>query len=316
LAEFVLNGQSIPYPSLDGTAAAYGLGQKLDVVKLDYWDKGIDTPEIPLDILLPYQKQDIQLTYQIYQKQLERFKKGNPRLYNAFVMQCKDILILEEAEYEGLMIDTALAAKRAEECITELDEINVELARLIGDAVNWNSPDQLSAVLYGGVVREKTRVATERVLKDGTIKHGEKWGEVEKHFKQLVKPPKNSEHAATKEMSDEQLMMHNQKQLEEGKRLLYRTYKTDEPTLKSLKGTKKVKKIVELLIRYSELDKLYSTYYKGLPDKIVEMDWPDGELHGNFNMCVVPTSRLSSSNPNLQNLAGETKELYISRYPC
>ena len=51
LAEFILEAQSTPYPSLNNTCAKYNVPLKLDVVKLEYWDKGINTDEIPRDIL-------------------------------------------------------------------------------------------------------------------------------------------------------------------------------------------------------------------------------------------------------------------------
>ena len=52
LAEFILTGQRNTYPSLDDLASKYGLGSKLDVVKTEYWEKGIDTDQIPEGNLL------------------------------------------------------------------------------------------------------------------------------------------------------------------------------------------------------------------------------------------------------------------------
>jgi hypothetical protein len=40
-AEFILERQETPYPSLEGCATKYGLPGKIDVVKKDYWEKGI-----------------------------------------------------------------------------------------------------------------------------------------------------------------------------------------------------------------------------------------------------------------------------------
>lgn len=71
LVHFILRNQTTPYPSLNAVSEYYGLGTKLDVVARDYWDKGIDTPDVPREILKPYLEQDLLLTYQIYLKQLE-----------------------------------------------------------------------------------------------------------------------------------------------------------------------------------------------------------------------------------------------------
>ncbi|MEP7344140.1 MAG: DNA polymerase I [Gemmatimonadaceae bacterium] len=54
-----------------------------------------------------------------------------------------------------------------------------------------------------------------------------------------------------------------------------------------------------LLMEYRELAKLESTYLDALP-KLVHPD--DGRLHTSFNQTVAATGRLSSSDPNLQNI--------------
>jgi DNA polymerase I len=53
-----------------------------------------------------------------------------------------------------------------------------------------------------------------------------------------------------------------------------------------------------LIIEYRELDKLKSVYTDALPDQIAT----DGRIHCNLNQTVAATGRLSSSDPNLQNI--------------
>lgn len=57
--------------------------------------------------------------------------------------------------------------------------------------------------------------------------------------------------------------------------------------------------IVPLIGRYRELTKLDSTYLSALPELV---DQSDGRLHTTFNQTVAETGRLSSENPNLQNI--------------
>lgn len=54
-----------------------------------------------------------------------------------------------------------------------------------------------------------------------------------------------------------------------------------------------------LLMEYRELAKLESTYLDTLPDLVLPRD---GRLHTSYNQTVAATGRLSSSNPNLQNI--------------
>ncbi len=58
-----------------------------------------------------------------------------------------------------------------------------------------------------------------------------------------------------------------------------------------------------LIIEYRELDKLKSVYTDALPHQIAA----DGRIHGQLNQTVAATGRLSSSDPNLQNIPIRTE---------
>lgn len=72
-------------------------------------------------------------------------------------------------------------------------------------------------------------------------------------------------------------------------------YSTSEEVLM---GLKEKHEIVGLILEYRELKKLISTYIATLPSYIAA----DGKIHTTYNQTVTATGRLSSSNPNLQNL--------------
>jgi DNA polymerase I len=57
------------------------------------------------------------------------------------------------------------------------------------------------------------------------------------------------------------------------------------------------------IIQYRELDKLKSVYTDALPGQIAS----DGRIHGQLNQTVAATGRLSSSDPNLQNIPIRTE---------
>lgn len=54
LAEFILSNQTNRFPSLAATCEKYGISKKLDVVATEYWDKGINTDQIPWEVLEEY----------------------------------------------------------------------------------------------------------------------------------------------------------------------------------------------------------------------------------------------------------------------
>src|SRR3989338_8689826 len=61
--------------------------------------------------------------------------------------------------------------------------------------------------------------------------------------------------------------------------------------------------IVKLIMQYRELAKLVSTYVDALPQLIAK----DGRLHTTYNQTIAATGRLSSVNPNLQNIPVRTE---------
>ena len=75
---------------------------------------------------------------------------------------------------------------------------------------------------------------------------------------------------------------------------------TDADTLEALRGEHPV---VELILEWRQLTKLKSTYVDALP----LLCTADSRVHTSFNQAVATTGRLSSSDPNLQNIPVRTQ---------
>jgi DNA polymerase-1 len=78
-------------------------------------------------------------------------------------------------------------------------------------------------------------------------------------------------------------------------------YSTNISVLESLA---KEHQIARLLIEYRQISKLESTYVSALPELI---NPKSGRVHSSFNQTVASTGRLSSSNPNMQNIPIRTE---------
>ncbi|WP_310411247.1 DNA polymerase I [Chamaesiphon sp. OTE_8_metabat_110] len=78
-------------------------------------------------------------------------------------------------------------------------------------------------------------------------------------------------------------------------------YSTDVNTLEKLQGKHEV---VDLILQHRTFSKLKSTYVDALPALIHPKT---GRVHTDFNQAVTVTGRLSSSNPNLQNIPIRTE---------
>lgn len=86
---------------------------------------------------------------------------------------------------------------------------------------------------------------------------------------------------------------------------------TDEETLQELSSAHPA---IPLILQYRGLYKLVSTYVDALPKSVQE----DGRIHSTFNVEGAATGRLSSTNPNLQNIpirgemGGEIRKAFIA----
>lgn len=72
-------------------------------------------------------------------------------------------------------------------------------------------------------------------------------------------------------------------------------FTTNQETLEQFVG----EELPGLVLEYRSLTKLQSTYVQALPKMVNQST---GRIHSNFNQAVAATGRLSSSNPNLQNI--------------
>lgn len=89
-------------------------------------------------------------------------------------------------------------------------------------------------------------------------------------------------------------------------------YSTDEDTLKDLRiSYPEYDSFISSILKYREINKLYSTYTLNLLEYV-----KDGRIHTEFKQTGTATGRLSSSNPNMQNIPqkGEYAEILRSSF--
>lgn len=282
--------------TLEQLSKDYGISDKIDKVKL-FWESGYETDEIPSSILTPYCEQDVINCLAIYQRQARQIKDMG--ITALCTLQFEISKVLAKVEYNGLLINQQKLEEFSNEYgiqITDLDRRITEIIRSksgVGEAdYNISSGEQLSALLYGGTLRQPGKEIVQRVRKDGSIREYERKCTVEIPVKGL-----GFQH--TKDITTSK----------EG------VYKTDIETLKSLKCKESYQReFVKLILERSRLVKLKSTYFDGLSDKLV-----DSFIHSSMNQTIARTGRLSSSNPNSQNFprgsTGPVKQIFMTRYP-
>lgn len=203
---------------------------------------------------------------------------------------CQDLLVLQNMEFNGLIMDEVLAEKKAQELEAKISEIQAELDLFHNiPGFNWASTDHLSALLYGGSIT-KTIKEPNGFYKTGPKVGNPKFKRAERvyHLPRLYKPIRNSELK------------------KEG------YWSVEETTLRKLKGNNS---LIEGILDIKGMEKQISTYLRGFPKKRRESFWNPGEIHSQLNQCVVTTGRLSSSGPNTQNLPlDQIGDVFPSRY--
>lgn len=292
LVDFMLSGQTESYPSMNSMATKYNLPLKPDI-KQKYWENGIDTKDIPKEEITSYlQQHDLPTTFAIYQVQKELVEAKGTAFKRLVSLHNQDLIVLQEIEYNGLKFDEGACLRQAEIEQGNIDNLRASLytSHSIPE-FNTESGDHLSALLYGGtiVIPRKELVGVYKTgEKKGQDKYG--WKEYSFYMPRLVKPlPKT-----------------------ELKKAGY--WATGADVLKSLKPKGEAKKIVDIILELAKLEKVVSTYYLGLPALREKMNWDFGILHGNLNQCTARTGRLSSTKPNLQNISGDIKNVFGSRF--
>jgi len=97
--------------------------------------------------------------------------------------------------------------------------------------------------------------------------------------------------------------------------VIERTKTGPSTNAKVLRELSQKHQLPELIIEYRELDKLLNTYVDALPESVNRRT---GRIHTSFNQTAVATGRLSSSEPNLQNipkgseLGGELRKAFVA----
>lgn len=352
-AEYLLSGQQHFYPSLDELSAKYGGELKNDEIKA-MWEAGIDTPDIPQDMLIDYLHGDLTNTEIVYLGQIREARRLD--MIETMYTHMEALLGLTEMEYNGLYINKELAESHKKDLNERLSAVIANLDNYIPELPdqitwNWGSKDHLSALIFGGGIKYKkqihkqdedgnylyTKVKVDWPLVNGepvdpetidksnppdfdTYKSGKNKGKIKYKKVDVRGEPKTKLEDFVFYLDGYYSPIDKWKTKKEG------VYKTDEEVLsfivKNSSGT--VHEICKLLLEWRVIDKDLGTYYERYDPKkkvnvgMLTLVQQDGLIHHNLNNVSTVTGRLSSSNPNSQNISSgrksKVKQLFSSRF--
>lgn len=348
-AEYILTGQQKQWASLDDLAAKYGGTLKNDEIKA-LWEAGVDTIDIPKDMLIDYLNGDLSNTEIVFLKQVARARELG--MMKSIATHMEALLALTEMEYNGLYIDQKASEEHLERLLPELNEVITKLESYIPDNLppeaswNWGSKDHLSALFFGGGVKYKksvhkqdpdtgeylyTKKTEAWYLKDDVpvdpatvtdtseldrYKSGAKAGKLKTKKVDVQGDPKTVITEFSFELEGLAQPLEKWMTKKEG------VFKTDVEVLLELK--EEGVEAASLMLEWRRLDKDIGTYYKRYDEKkskyvgMLTLVQPDGYIHHTLNNVSTVTGRLSASNPNAQNIPNKkrsrVKELFASRF--
>ncbi|MEK7185491.1 MAG: DNA polymerase, partial [Patescibacteria group bacterium] len=175
--------------------------------------------------------------------------------------------VIREMEKHGVLIDTGYLKKLSREYHVTLNSLEKKIWKLAGEEFNINSPKQMSQILF-----EKMALGSGAVGKDG---------------------------AAGAKVR--------------GKKTAGGMRSTKESELEKVRGEHE---IIGLILEYRELQKLLSTYIDSILERIGAVQtsatgnlFPqnDDRLHAHFLQTGTTTGRISSEEPNMQNIPIKTE---------
>jgi DNA polymerase-1 len=351
LGDYILQRGQKGSVSLENCALRYDLDMKKSDTLKDYFRRGFQTDEIPLEELSEYLEQDLRVTRSLYWRLMDEYNKPESQsLVSVRDTTNKVCKTLTRMYMNGFNIDQQALQEVRKQFEDELLEIETRLGtqvkHLMGDTpINLNSPEQVSQVIYSRILHDKKKWAIAFDYVDE-----------KEDFKQAVK--------------DNSSMMVKTKasvcQTCKGKGKIYKTKKDGTPFAKpsrctdcdtrgykltklkqmaglgffppskawvSANGFSTSKSNLEHLINIAKSKGMtdaesfltdlkrqsaVSSYLSAFVEGIQHYTKEDGMLHVSLTQHVTATGRFSGRNPNMQNMPrGGTfpvKRVFISRW--
>ena len=342
IAEYIIHGgEKVPL-SLAKCCERYALSPKKSGLIEEYMKKNVSFESIPWDVVKEYGEADVQITKELYDAQISNMPdslKATNELMNEF---CDVLCDVEnnglQISYENLSEIKTTYTKE----VKDLERyLNTEVKSLMGDTpVNLDSPEDRSKIIFSravlnkkqwashfnlgyevrGNTRKKKRLPTmsTQAFQQGIVRL------TKPLFKTVMQRCSSCNGIGYKLALKRDGTVGKQKRICKScdkKGVIYRPtrdfaglgmnsrgpidltvhgFKTDRPTLEGLVVTSRPeqKTFMESYIRYNAIKTYLKTFIEGIEKGLDDRS----RIHPHYMQCVTSTGRLSSRNPNFQNM--------------
>ncbi|MEM1042594.1 MAG: DNA polymerase I [Bacteroidota bacterium] len=247
--------------------------------------------DVPVEDVGPYACEDADIALRlvaVLSEELKKMDDGAGRLLQiAEEIEFPLVPVLAEMEMAGVKVDEGVLADIRAQLDAQLAELEAQVYAEAGRTFGIGSTKQLGEVLFNDPPSSEEKAAYEQWVQD--VKDNEAG---------TVAGDPDAKPKTKKQLAEEAptfgLGLQPLGKTKTGKP------KTDEKVLAELAQEHPLPAFV---LDWRKVSKLKSTYV----DKLPELIHPDtGRVHTDFNQAVTATGRLSSSNPNLQNIPVRT----------
>lgn len=318
LIEYLVTGHDTKFASMKELAEKYYVSREdKDTILNEYWSKGINTTDIPLEDLEEYLLQDLETTVGIFKPQyyaIQEAIKGNPNFLNLLIDNLKGRVATVCMQLQPFSLKLNELKKAQEEFDKKLYELEEQIEDITWDLIvnhglapsgtdrgilEFNSIPSMVRFALGEELTLSSRTVT---MEDGKVKRyksGAKKGQpVLKRETKEIKLPIDSNYLSSRAV----------------KTTTAGTVSLDEDNVDSLTNSipstlPDTSRILRAFAAYKKIQKVLSTYIVGM---IKNAGCSKGGytkacnsstvLPTTYNHCATSTGRLSSSKPNLQNL--------------
>jgi len=351
LGDYILQRGQRGSVSLENCAIRYDLDMKKSDTLKDYFRRGFQTDEIPLEELSMYLEQDLKVTRSLYWRLLDEYSKPESEsLVNVRDTTNKVCKSLTKMYMNGFSIDKVAlkeVRKQFEDELLQIENrLNVKVKSLMGDTpINLNSPEQVSQVIYSRILynKKKWAVVFENVENKEEFKQAVKdnsammvktkasvcqacngRGKVFKTKKDGTRFAKPNRCTACDTRGYKLTKLKQMAGLgffpPSKAWLSANGFSTSKGNLEQLINIAKAMEMSEAEAFLTDLKRqsAVSSYLSAFVDGIEHYTKEDGMLHVSLTQHVTATGRFSGRNPNMQNMPrGGTfpvKKVFVSRW--
>ena len=311
----VIDTQVLSY-LLDNTQASYSLGEltglKEDVVDTfvkaglldepvktsEFWAKYWGDDERALELMIGYCKSDVKATRKLYNHIIRNMDKRVVEAY--FTIQQPMLEVLIELESNGACIDTGLLRKLICDKEAKVAELTAEIDKNVGllPELQWDGERYVpKEKLYkSGVYKNKRHTIPYYLDSDGVIVTA--WeGHIPKEEGLVV-----GNHCPLVRFNSSAATGHTWWIINNHAPEVFKKAKVNKATGKPSMSKEFISKVAKKLPDWFPIGELTEIEKKLTMARSIESHLDNGRVYSNYNHTLTLTGRLSSSEPNLQNI--------------